>query len=409
MELTGDHDIYNTVLLKKKKKVHAISHQTASLFWEIASISSLQQQTSRKLQTTNAKYNLFLNELIHENVMIIAPDYRIMEINDTLSKQLSIERNKVIGQYCYEIAHLLNSPCSEEEIPCPLEQTLKTKRPSQVTHVHQDQNKNMNQYITSCNPVFENAELVSVINIMKDITKEINLQKVMMQQEKLASIGRLSAGVAHEINNPLTTVLTSVMLILEEMDPDDPIYEELQIITNETLRCRKIVSGLLDFARQKKPVKKMNDLNDIVLASLSLTKKQAEFDDVSIEAELSENLPLINVDKDQLQQALINLTLNAIEATSSAGTVTYSTKFVSETQIIEITISDTGSGIPYENVDRIFDPFFTTKENGTGLGLAVTHGIIEQHGGTIDVNSKPGHGTCFTVRLPLDQGTEDDH
>jgi nitrogen-specific signal transduction histidine kinase len=404
MELTGDKDVLNNILTKKKKSVRLIGHIAAVLFWEIARVSALQKETSQQLKETRVKYDVIINELINENVMVIDPEYRILDINETQLEKLGIARDEAIGRYCYEVTHFLNAPCSSINTPCPLSQSLKTKKPSQVTHIQPDnQNKELYHSI-SCYPLIQNNKCVGAINISKDITRDIKMQKVMMQQEKLASIGRLSAGVAHEINNPLTTILTSTMLIQEDLNPDDPIYQELQTISDETLRCRKIVTSLLDFARQTTPAKKLNDLNDIIAQSFVLTRKQAAFNDVTVKLNLYENLPETYVDKDQMEQALINLTLNAIEATDPGGKITIKTRFDSKTNIIEISVSDTGVGIPRENMDKIFDPFFTTTEGGTGLGLAVTHGIIEQHGGTIDVANNPGPGTCFTIRLPLDPG-----
>lgn len=402
MELTGDQDIYNDILLKKKKAVRVIGHIAAVLFWEVARASALQQIASRQLKETRAKYEVIINELIHEDVMVIKPDCRILDINENLLKNLGIKREDAIGGYCYKVAHLQNSPCFGEKTPCPLAESLKSKKPFQATHIRSANNSIEKYYTVSCYPLFENGEMVGAINIARDITKDINIQRTMMQQEKLASIGRLSAGVAHEINNPLTTILTSAMLIQEDTDPDDPIYQELQTISDETLRCRKIVTSLLDFARRTKPVKKIDDINDIVIRSFVLTRKQAAFDDVTLELHLSEKLlPDTYVDKDQIQQSLINLILNAIEATDPGGKIIILTRFDHETDTLEISVSDNGIGIPHENMDKIFDPFFTTTENGTGLGLAVTHGIIEQHGGTIEVESKPGKGTCFTIKLPI--------
>jgi PAS domain S-box-containing protein len=401
MELTGDKDVLNNILIKKKKTVRLIGHIAAVLFWEIARVSALQQETSQQLKETRAKYDVILNELINENVMVIDPEYRILDINETQLEKLGIKREEAIGRYCYEVTR---APCRSNNNPCPLSQALETKKPSQATHIlPANRNKEL-YYSISCYPLLHNNECVGAINILRDITKDINMQKTMMQQEKLASIGRLSAGVAHEINNPLTTILTSAMLIQEDLNPDDPIYQELQTISDETLRCRKIVTSLLDFARQTAPAKRLNDLNDIITQSFVLTRKQAAFNDVTVKLNLYENLPATHVDKDQIEQALINLTLNAIEATDPGGEITITTRFDAKTNIIEISVSDTGVGIPFENMDKIFDPFFTTTEGGTGLGLAVTHGIVEQHGGTIEAANNPGPGTCFTIRLPLDPG-----
>ncbi|MCK4789399.1 MAG: histidine kinase, partial [Desulfobacteraceae bacterium] len=285
----------------------------------------------------------------------------------------------------------------------PLTETLETQKPSQASHIHLDKDDKELHYSISCYPVFENGEMIGGVEISRNITKDISIRKVMMQQDKMASIGRLAAGVAHEINNPMTTILTSAMLVQENTDPGDPNYQELQTVADETMRCSKIVNSLLDFVRDSKPAKKPTNLNDIIKEDLVLTGIQAASNDVTLETDLSENLPLAEVDKDQLQQCLINLALNAIEATEAGGKVTFTTRFVPETEMIEITVSDTGTGISDEDMSKIFDAFFTTKGDGTGLGLAITRDIIREHGGTIDVESELGQGTSFTIRLPLDQ------
>jgi two-component system, NtrC family, sensor kinase len=210
----------------------------------------------------------------------------------------------------------------------------------------------------------------------------------------------LAAGVAHEINNPLTTILTTAMLIQEDLAPDDPTYEELSIIANEALRCRKIVTNLLDFARQNQPDKQIHDLNRIIAACISLTRKQAAFKDVSVASDLCMDLPRTMLDKGQIEQAMINLIINAVEATPAGGMIHVSTRLSTRKGFIDIVVADTGEGMPEDRLTKIFDPFFTTKENGTGLGLAITHGIIEQHGGAITANSKVGKGTTFTITIP---------
>jgi signal transduction histidine kinase len=320
--------------------------------------------------------------------------------------RLGMKREEVIGQPCYKITHRQDSPCSGEHHPCPLIQTLETEEPSQTTHIHHDKDNREIYYSISTYPLIENDDVIGAIEISRDITKDIAIQKVMMQQEKLASIGRLSAGVAHEINNPLTTILTTAMLIQEDIAAEDPMNEELETIANEALRCRKIVSSLLDFARQKKPKKEINDINKIIDESILLINKQAAFNDVVVDDRLADNLPRILVDKGQIQQALINLALNAIEATDPGGLLLFTTRYNDEDKQIEINVRDSGSGIPPDIIDNIFDPFFTTKEDGNGLGLAITHGIIEQHGGTLGVENQFEEGTCFCIKLPVDTGKQ---
>lgn len=401
IELTGDQDIYMDIVSKKKKTMRSLDHTTALLFWEISSVLSEQHITEQILNKTRAIYSVMINELIQEEVMVIDPGFHIEDINNTMLEKLGIKKEDAIGKFCYEISHNRDKPCSGKNHPCPLITTLKTQKTCSKTHTHVDENNKEVFYSVTCYPFVEQGERVSVIEIYRDITQDINLQRLMMHQEKLASIGRLAAGVAHEINNPMTTILTSAMLIQEDMAEDDPNYEELQIIADETKRCSRIVKSLLDFARHSKPSIGENNINDIIRDSITLTRKQANFKDVNIEENLCEDLPLIHVDKDQIEQAMINLAQNAIEATEPGGKVTLTTQMGSKPGTIEIIVCDTGVGIPKEDLRKIFEPFYTTKESGTGLGMAITLGHIHQHGGIINVDSKPGRGTTLTIRLPI--------
>ncbi len=404
VELTGSMDVYNDILAKKDDRVQTISHITARLFWEIDSAARNYSKTSRKLIETRALYDVMMNGLIHEYVIVIGVDRKILDINETFLKRLDITREEAIGRYCYEITHRQSEPCSGKDRICPLAEVKETGRASKVTHTQIDRRGNKHYLAISCYPIAEKGELKGVVEVSKDITNEIEFQKNMMQQEKLVSIGRLSAGVAHEINNPLTTILTSSMLIQEDLEPGSEIYDELSIISSEALRCRKIVKSLLDFARQSKSFKSRNDVNEVIRESLILTRKQAKFKNIDLKADLAENLPLISIDKDQIQQTIINLTLNAIEATPSGGQIRIFSAPSKDKEEIEIKVKDNGVGIADEELDKIFDPFFTTKKHGTGLGLAITHGIIEQHNGKIRVESSLGKGTVFHISLPLGNG-----
>ncbi len=404
IELTGSMDIYNDILKKKRHSVRAISTATAKLFWEIARVSTMQKKTNQELYETRALYKTMINQLIQEDVLVIGCDYRIMDVSNTILNRLGLKKEEVIGKHCYEITHRQSFPCNGEKHPCPLIKTMESLEPSQTTHIHFDKDHRKVYYSISTYPLMEDGDIIGVVELSRDITKDIDTQKAMMQQEKLASIGRLSAGVAHEINNPLTTILTTAMLLQEDMKTDDPIYAELETIAKESLRCRRIVTSLLDFAKQSRPVKKANDINNIVADSILLTKKQAAFKDIAIREELDSDLPWIYVDKGQLQQALINLILNAVESIDAGGTITIQTKNAEQSQEVEIVVMDTGEGIANEVVDKIFDPFFTTKDDGNGLGLAITLGIIEQHGGTINVTSERRGGTTFVIKIPIYKG-----
>jgi len=234
------------------------------------------------------------------------------------------------------------------------------------------------------------------------------MQGHLIQTEKLAAIGKLAAGVAHEINNPLTGVLTNSSLLLEDVPKGNPMREELQVIVDETLRCRKIVKGLLDFARQTKPQKQIVDMNGVVEDVLNLVRNQASFRDIAIETELDPKLPPVMADRDQMRQVVLNIVLNAAEAMPAGGSLRVVSRREPAAGQAEITIADTGPGIPDEIKNKLFEPFFTTKKSGTGLGLAIAYGIMERHKGTITVESRRGKGTVIGLRLPADQQQDSD-
>jgi two-component system NtrC family sensor kinase len=232
-----------------------------------------------------------------------------------------------------------------------------------------------------------------------DEMKKIHAQ--LFRSEKLASLGKLAAGVAHEINNPLTGILTNSSLLLEDLEADDPRREDVEVMVKETMRCREIVKRLLDFARQTKPHKRLANINALIDTIVLLVRNQTSFRNVTIEKSSSEVLPDLLIDPDQLQQVFINIILNAAEAMTKGGSLTIRTALSPDGQSVVVSFADTGPGIPETLREKIFDPFYTTKEHGTGLGLSISYGIIEQHGGTISVDSTVGEGSTFIIQLPV--------
>lgn len=229
--------------------------------------------------------------------------------------------------------------------------------------------------------------------------KKIHSQ--LFRSEKLASLGKLAAGVAHEINNPLTGILTNSSLLLEDLDADDPRREDVEVMVNETIRCREIVKRLLDFAKQTKPQKRLASINGLLENIILLVRNQTSFRNITVEKNLSADIPDILVDPDQVQQVFVNIILNAAEAMTKGGTLTIRSATSPDGQSAVVSFADTGAGIAEEVREKIFDPFYTTKEHGTGLGLSITYGIVEQHGGTISVDSTVGKGSVFTIQLPI--------
>jgi two-component system NtrC family sensor kinase len=230
----------------------------------------------------------------------------------------------------------------------------------------------------------------------------------LLQSEKQASIGRLAAGVAHEINNPLTGVLTFTHMLLQRKDIKEDMRSDLETIAQQTERVRKIVKNLLDFSRQTALNPELTDINQLVESVVSMMKNQALVKGIDLQCNLDKGLPLITLDANQIQSVLFNLLLNALDATEQDDTIVVTTGIgisgsAADPQGVEITVRDTGCGIPAEHFDKLFDPFFTTKDvgQGTGLGLAISYGIVQRHGGTIWVQSEVGKGSTFTVWLPL--------
>jgi two-component system, NtrC family, sensor kinase len=240
----------------------------------------------------------------------------------------------------------------------------------------------------------------------------------LSQVEKQVSIGRLAAGVAHEINNPMTSVLSLSMLLEKDMVPGDPRKEDLEIIVQETTRCRDIVRQLLDFARERPSQKRVVDIHHVVDETLALVRKYERVRHVDISHTASDEPALVSVDAKQLQQVLTNIITNAAEAVdvdlaraaAPRGRVAVTVDEDASGAYVVVRVQDNGRGIAPEDQARIFEPFYTTKgeQRGTGLGLSVSLGIIRKHEGTIEIDSEAGHGTVVSVVLPRADGADDD-
>jgi signal transduction histidine kinase len=245
-------------------------------------------------------------------------------------------------------------------------------------------------------------KLDHAMNALEDTIKQLQeKQSQLVEAEKLAGIGKLAAGIAHEINNPLTSVLTFSNLMLEQCPPDDPRYDKLKLMARETDRARTIVRQLLNFGRESviKPVK-ININQPVTEIAESLIAQEA-FTDIELSLKLADNLPEVYADPAQVGQVVLNILLNAIHAIAPPGRIEVTTRQAGKS--VEVIFTDSGKGIPEEHLRKIFDPFFSTKAatKGTGLGLAVSYGIIKKHGGEISVASIVGTGTTFTVRMPI--------
>jgi len=370
---------------------------------------------------------------IHESdarIVVLNPDFTIVEANLPYLEAVSKPRAEVIGAHCYELTHGLNAPCSisQPELGCPLIETLRTGKSAHVIHEHLFPDGRA----VYCNMVTyplknQSGQVTRIIEMWRDITRELSdrvenrvkslkadLQK-LVQEDRMISLGKLVASSVHEINNPIQGLLTFSRLMengLQEGKPTKKTLEEfkdhLALMSNELERIGKIVSGLLSFARQSEAGWNPVDVDEVLDQVVHLTHHKMEIQNILYERKLSETPLVINGDVHQLQQCFLNLVFNSIEAMPKGGTLSIRSDLDPSSGRVKVEIRDTGCGIPEEHLGHIYDPFFTTKEagQGTGLGLSIVHGIVKAHQGDIQVDSRPGEGTTFVLSFPQCQEGE---
>jgi len=258
--------------------------------------------------------------------------------------------------------------------------------------------------------IYDQEEEIATIGFFHDLRDKLQIQKELertqlqlLQAEKMASLGKLSAGVAHQLNNPLGGITLFTKLILEEYELEVGIKEDLHRILKDAERCRDTVKELLEFSRQTRHFVQPHDINKAVLRTLFLLENQTLFHNIEIKKDLSPSIPLVPVDIQQLNHIFMNIILNAAQAMDGKGILAVKSYQLPDNNWVCIEISDTGPGIPGHILSQIFDPFFTTKEEGegTGLGLSLVYSIVENHGGRIYAKNNPDKGAVFTIELPL--------
>ena len=243
------------------------------------------------------------------------------------------------------------------------------------------------------------ACVIERVQIME--SQQSKFSHLAAQMDKLSSLGRMAAGIAHEINNPLAGILLYSSNLSKKVPPGGLLEEGLKIIVKETQRCKTIIQGLLEFARDRKPQRALVNINDIMESALGIVENEFHLRHVRVKKQLDKVVEKVYLDENQVEQVFINILLNALQAVEDKGIVTVQTVVDLEHKKIHIEISDNGCGISPDDMKRIFEPFFSTKANGTGLGLAVSYGIVENHHGDIHLFSEPGKGTRFIIQFPF--------
>jgi PAS domain S-box-containing protein len=335
---------------------------------------------------------------ITDIIIIQDKDNRITRSNKAAADLLKTTPKELLGHLCQEALH----GTAEPPVNCPHLETLRTGKPAEA-EIYNQQLEAYFHEVTS--PIFnEKGEVIGSIMVARDVTKQKRMEEQLIVTNRLASIGELSSGIAHELNNPLTSVIGFSQLLMQGDVPDN-MKENLATIYEEAQRAAVIVKNLLTFARKHAPVKQLTQVNTVIEGVLKLRAYEEKVNNIEVEKHLDASLSEIMMDPFQMQQVFLNIIVNAEFAmleTHHKGKLTIATERVDN--IVKISFADDGPGITEANLKRIFDPFFTTKEvgKGTGLGLSICHGIVTEHGGRIYVNSEYGYGATFTVELPLD-------
>lgn len=333
---------------------------------------------------------------ISDMIAIVDNEFRLLRVNKAFAARFAKAPNELINTLCHQTVHGSAVPRQD----CPFTQASQTGKPATIEFYEPVMGISIE---ATASPVYtENGQQAGAVLVIHDITERKMLQQKLVLQDRLASIGEMVSGVAHELNNPLTSVIGFSDLLLQRNFPPDAI-EELQHINKEARRSASIVKNLLAFSRQHPQEKTAVDINHIISQVLELRSHAARQKNILLSTELAEGLPPVMGDVGQLQQVFLNIILNAEQSISAArnrGTLTIETNR-RESQVL-ISITDDGEGIPEEFMDRIFNPFFTTRDigKGTGLGLSICHGIITEHQGKISVQSKQGKGTKVLIELP---------
>jgi signal transduction histidine kinase/ActR/RegA family two-component response regulator len=338
-------------------------------------------------------------DAIEEGISIHDVNFNILYGNQGLARILKTKLpDMMIRKRCYEVIHHLSEPIKG----CPCLQAIETKKfaNAEVKIPHLKREFNISIY-----PLFNAEEgLRGFVHIMRDISEQKRLQGELLQCEKLSALGELISCVAHELNNPLTSVMGYAQLLKGSKEVSEEIKEDLESLYNEAMRTSDIVKKFLAFARKNESEKSYVNINEILRSTVALKSYDSKVNNVAVVEDFQADLPRTMADPQQLQQVFLNLLTNAEYAMKEAhgfGRLEIQTRFDLERSLIRISFKDDGSGISEENLSKVFESFFTTKETGTGLGLSVSYRIVQEHKGTISVKSRLGEGATFTVELPI--------
>jgi two-component system NtrC family sensor kinase len=339
-------------------------------------------------------------DAISDPLSIVDPSYTVVRTNLAWAAAAGEDVRRIQGRPCHEVLFGGRTPCTG----CPMQRTLETGRmaTSEVRASAGDRTFRVTTFPMTSRTDRDGAPLDRVVCHYRDVTDDKALQRLLLQTEKMAAVGQLAGGIAHEINNPLGAILAFAQLGLRDVDPTSETFEFLKEIEEGALRCKDIVQNLLTFSRSSRAEEVSEvDLNSVVDRACVLLGHEFHVGRWQLETRCRTGLPLVRGNRNRLQQVAVNLLTNAKAAMPNGGRVVVATE-VDEQGRVVLSVTDEGTGIPEHILPKIFEPFFTTKEEGkgTGLGLAVSYGIVKEHEGAIEVETEEGQGATFRVLLP---------
>ncbi len=424
LNLTGDIDFSHELNAVTPGDLPVLNHTASRLFQEIVQdVFSSTQQIAEQKEALSLTHSFIqaLAEVTVVGAMVIDPHYKVVWINESALKKIGLRKEEVLGRYCFQISHNAIIPCDSPDSPCPMKETLKTGQSAHAIHEHilHDEERYCD---VSTFPIFNSrGEIAQVLEVVRDITAEMNDRldhrtraikndlARLVHEDKIISLGKMVASVAHEINNPIGSIINFnklILKIIEEGRPSDDDLDNfkryLHLTIREAQRCGMIVNNLLSFSRQQQIETKKIDLNEMFRRIIALTQHKMILSNIHLTLDVEATPLEVLGDYTQIQQCFTNFVFNAMEAMPDGGALTINAGVNKIPPGVWVTVTDTGVGIPRENLDRIFEPFFSTKTqvSGVGLGLAMVHGIITAHKGHIAVESEVGKGTTFRIVLP---------
>lgn len=425
LELTGKRQVLLEIIRLRPKGVGLLEFKDNRIVRNFVDMMSQRlESTEQKLDAEKTFSNLLIRQST-TSIVFINTDFTIVYANHAYLNRVKKARDTVIGAHCYEISHGLNTPCSSAfpGVKCPMLETLRTGKDVHVIHDHPGPDGERMYCDLTTYPIKNDAgDVTQVIEFWRDVTTEFsdrwnkktkefefNIQK-MIQEDRMISLGKLAASVAHEINNPIQGLMTFCGYMQDILNAGPPAEESLkefkghlQLMSTELERVGSIVSGLLSFARESGVEHTPVDVNKAVDAALSLTRHKMKLGNIRLTTELYPTPIMVVGDINQLQQCFLNLIFNAVDSMPEGGELSVTSRMDSTADKAWFSIRDSGYGIPEKIKNNLFDPFFTTKDvsKNTGLGLSIVYGVVKNHRGTIDIDSREREGTTFTLTFPV--------